>query len=520
MNIRYGILVADESVCRAHWRSIEQLQSIDDVACVAVIPAREQPALPFGTRSVSGLRPVDLLSSLPAVQRVDTASVEGLGLDFILNCTFLPPDPILLKAAAQGVWMFFYGNPARNGAWPPAWSEIEGGDSLTIIELRRLGESDALLGHCIVPTDRASYRANLQNALTAGIDLPNRAIRNLRAGRGNDLKEAASPAALPRPLRIAQKSRFQIRLATAWAMLQLRSMLFSEDWNVGIVEAPIASFLDPQFIPKIAWLPRQHGRARFVADPFAIPSAKGLTLLVEEFDNDRYQGFLSTIAWVPGGPVPPPRTILDERKHMSYPFPVEHDGDLFVIPETSSKREVALYRLDLSAGTCVRARLLISDFAGLDATVVHHDSMWWLFCTSKDELPECKLYLYYSDDLLGPWIPHGLNPVKCDARSSRPGGTPFVADGKLYRPAQDASNGYGGALTINLVTVLTRDQFEEQPIRSLGPIPGSPYPDGLHTLSAAGSRTLIDGKRLVFTPERISRRVLHKMRRIRETLLH
>ncbi len=40
-----------------------------------------------------------------------------------------------------------------------------------------------------------------------------------------------------------------------------------------------------------------------------------------------------------------------------------------------------------------------------------------------------------------PWVAHARNPVKTDARSARPGGTPFVVDGVLYRPGQDSMVG-------------------------------------------------------------------------------
>jgi len=111
-----------------------------------------------------------------------------------------------------------------------------------------------------------------------------------------------------------------------------------------------------------------------------------------------------------------------------------------------------------------------------------------------------------------------MNPVKCDVRSSRPGGTPFVHDGALYRPAQDSSKSYGGALTINRITSLSQDEFREEPRVHLEPFRDSPYPDGLHTLSAAGSITVLDGKRMAFLPRLSSRRLRHKLGRVARIL--
>jgi len=48
---------------------------------------------------------------------------------------------------------------------------------------------------------------------------------------------------------------------------------------------------------------------------------------------------------------------------------------------------------------------------------------------------------------------------------------------------------------INRVTRLTPDEFEEEVAAHLRPDPAGPCPDGLHTLSAVGGLTLVDGKR-------------------------
>ena len=47
----------------------------------------------------------------------------------------------------------------------------------------------------------------------------------------------------------------------------------SPQWNVGLVDAPIERFLDPDFAPSVRWLPRP-ARGEFVADPFGLPDRR------------------------------------------------------------------------------------------------------------------------------------------------------------------------------------------------------------------------------------------------------
>ena len=96
--------------------------------------------------------------------------------------------------------------------------------------------------------------------------------------------------------------------------------------------------------------------------------------------------------------------------------------------------------------------------------------------------------------MMGPWTPHAGNPVKTDVSSSRPGGNMFWHEGRIYRPAQDGSRCYGGALAINRIDVLNDLQFEETVVRRIEPDASWPYRDGIHTLSGWGDWCVVDAK--------------------------
>jgi hypothetical protein len=64
-----------------------------------------------------------------------------------------------------------------------------------------------------------------------------------------------------------------------------------------------------------------------------------------------------------------------------------------------------------------------------------------------------------------------------------------------WLPPPDGSRGYGEAVVINRIDVLTPEAYVETPVARIAPDPAGPYPHGLHTISAAGEWTLIDGKR-------------------------
>jgi hypothetical protein len=191
--------------------------------------------------------------------------------------------------------------------------------------------------------------------------------------------------------------------------------------------------------------------------------------------------------------------VLREDWHLSYPQTFASDGRIYCLPEQSQARRVALYRLDRASSALTGPVTLLEDVAGVDCTIFRHDDYWWILGCDNDDMDQVKLFGWFSERLEGPWCPHPLNPLKTDATGSRPAGPVFVEDGRLYRPAQDCSRTYGGAVVINEILELSPERFRERRVARVEPEPGGLYPDGVHTVAAIGGRTVIDAKRHEFS---------------------
>jgi hypothetical protein len=261
----------------------------------------------------------------------------------------------------------------------------------------------------------------------------------------------------------------------------------------------------------VRWLPTR-GSHRYLADPFGVAHDHGVTILAEDYDHGTGRGYIARIeADDPG----PPEPVIRMPEHMSYPYLFQYRGELYCIPESCERRQVRLYRADPSLSTWTPVAVLIDGFAAVDSTVFEHEGRFWLLCTDQDTCSWSALHVFHAPDLLGPWSPHAANPVKTDVRSSRPAGKPFVHDGALYRPAQDCSRTYGGAVAINRVLRLTPTEFAEEVVRVIEPDADGPFPDGLHTLAAAGNVTLIDGKRMIFVNDVFRREARRRVDKVK-----
>ncbi|MBA2176346.1 hypothetical protein H0266_15725 [Halobacillus locisalis] len=282
----------------------------------------------------------------------------------------------------------------------------------------------------------------------------------------------------------------------------LKKAFAYEYWNVGFSNQDLSSI--SQEGVSLRFL--KEGKHHYYADPFFYNDGENWRIIAEEMDHHEPNGFISEWVMRDGDEPTEYKRTLSQPHHMSYPYIVHHDGTTYCIPETSEAKSVVLYQW---SGHWKVVKTMLHDFAAVDATVTYYDDQWWMFCTkaSGGNSHNEELHVFYADDLLGDWKEHPLNPVKVDVRSSRSAGTPFVMEESLYRPSQDCSRTYGGAVVINRIVALSSEQFREEPAYRLEPDPLSDYPDGLHTVSFVNGVALMDGKRIEYHGKHLLRKI-------------
>jgi hypothetical protein len=396
------------------------------------------------------------------------------------------------------VWSFDHeGEGDLCGFW-----EIYRGCPVTTAALQQEGGEPgkcSILQKGAFKTETHSLVKTRDTVLLASADWPRLACLGIQHGTNNN--HGTRPAVVAPRQR--QPSLRQILLLQAGSLRHRVQRVFGTLfchplWNIGVVRAPIQAFLQPNGLPEVDWLPEPK-RGTFFADPFAAVASGRLAVLFEEFRFSDWRGRISCVEFTGTKPLAPTEAILEMPVHISYPFLLEHDGALYCIPETHEAGEVTLYRAVDFPTRWSRVATLLEGVAARDSTVFPYQGRWWLACTLSAEDANLKLYLWHAPELLGPWQPHVGNPVKTDIGSARPGGTPFVYEGFLYRPAQDCSTGYGARLVINRVLRLTPTEFQEEQAAVVNPPQGDRYPAGIHTLSGWGDITVVDGLRYTFS---------------------
>lgn len=476
-----------------------------------------------GTRHFRGVPSLDCVTELEGkfTERFlpdDTAAVRSHDLDFILRFGFNIIRGEILTVARFGVWSFHHGDEREIRGSPPGLWEIYLKKPVSGAILQRLTDTldgGVVLRRGLFGTVFYSHKQTVDRLYFGGVDWPAQVCRDIQGGRDQVFRSAPSPTSAPifrRPKNL-KASLFMARLLYQMIRIRVREAFWTPKWSVGLARAPIEQFLQsPAPSPSIR-IDAGH-RLRFFADPFGMIKNNELFILCEEFDHRERKGKLAAFR-VSGSQAVPLGRLLDSPYHLSYPFLFEWNGKHYCVPECSGSSEVKLFRATDGPVGWEQVAVLLRDISAVDSTLFHWNGLWWLACTRTDLSPNGNLVLYYAPEPLGPWKPHEQNPVKLDIRSSRPAGTPFVHKGELYRPAQDCSLSYGGGIVINRVLRLSPEEFEETEVARVTSTKDPYFSQGQHTLSSVGDFTLVDGYRLVFSPEyairKLARRALGRV---------
>jgi hypothetical protein len=231
---------------------------------------------------------------------------------------------------------------------------------------------------------------------------------------------------------------------------------------------------------------------RYYADPFVIFRDGAHHVFVEELPYATQKGIISLVSIDAHGNLSRATPVLECAHHLSYPQIIEHEGEIFMLPEASASGTLDLYKAERFPDRWVHAARLI-DAPLHDATLFRHEERFYITAGMQTlrSASYDALGIYSAPSLFGPWTPNPGNPLLADARFSRPAGDVYSADGSLWRPIQNGVRGYGAGLEIARVTALDATRFAQEPAASHAFSAGRSLL-GPHTLNWAEGIEVID----------------------------
>lgn len=311
--------------------------------------------------------------------------------------------------------------------------------------------------------DRGVFTASLDGVLSCAVALILKALREEPGCRD------AGDAFRIKPATFSSGAIFTAAAATFAAKIgRLLNKAARGDrvWAVGWRFDRSMSLLDRR---EAAFQVLSGGPSGYLADPFPFRHKGRDFIFVEQYLYAKRRGCIAVVPLDRDGRAGAPRIVLEEPHHLSYPFVFAHDGEIWMIPELGSARNVSLYRAVAFPDRWQREACLIEGIEVYDVTPLPHGNGFWFFVSPRSWKSSSWdiLDLYHADSLTGAWTPHATAPALIDARLSRPAGAFIRREGRLLRPVQDCSRGYGGAVTVCRVDAIDASTFAQTPVGRL-----------------------------------------------------
>ena len=409
----------------------------------------------------------------------------------------------ILDLPRFGIWSLHHGDDRINRDGPPGFWEMmlgwrETGATLRI--LRHEPDAGLVLARLRSSTLPWSLRDNASANHWGALRLIPRKLAELRSLGGDAFMagvEAANrdPTIYSRPLYATLGNRLFARLLLRKTMDKARQIWVNRFWRDQWIL--LYSFSPALSLSLGGYRRLQPPADRMWADPQAFERDGRYYIFFEEMLFATNRGHIAVIELDRDGKASEPRPVLERPYHLSYPFLFEHEGTLYMLPESGENRTVELYRCAEFPHRWEFVHNVMEGVQAYDATMLHRDGRWWLFTTlvetdgasSWDEL-----FVFSSDSPLSrEWTPHPRNPVVSDCRSARPAGPIFEHRGALFRPSQNSSGRYGRGFNFCRIDVLDGDSYREEIVSRALP----EWADDVvatHTFSRSGDLHVIDAQ--------------------------
>ena len=248
---------------------------------------------------------------------------------------------------------------------------------------------------------------------------------------------------------------FSVRTISKIQALISRLRKRSVNWSIGF--SSITDFPPPEHNEI-----RVANYGKFAADPFLCTVNSKMFVFFETLKNGKGEIECAEVTSQGMGEI---STALVENFHLSYPFILKFDGNIFMIPESSEKEEVRLYKSKAFPTEWTFEKTLMQDVLAADSILVQNHDGWHILTNLSSGMVKefgSELWHFTARDLYQEeWMPNLHNPISMDANVSRNAGS-YKIGSNLFRCNQvPGFSQYGYGVEINQILQLDETGYSE-----------------------------------------------------------
>lgn len=234
-------------------------------------------------------------------------------------------------------------------------------------------------------------------------------------------------------------------------MRPIKELFIEEFWEIAYRDIEQGTVFETNDFSNCHFI---HATKRYwYADPMLLKKNEDTYLFVEAYDNSNGKGSIAYSKLV-NGRFTKPKVIIEESFHLSYPYVFEYEGNTFIMPETSGDKCIQLYKATDFPEKWEKYERVLEIKNAVDTVFLDNRRLLTSILMNNYE-KTTRLQLI---DLKN----ETLSFCTEENQTSRGAGKLFKYNGKLIRPAQNATGGvYGKGLLFYEVTDMENYKEEE-----------------------------------------------------------
>ncbi|WP_204578429.1 glucosamine inositolphosphorylceramide transferase family protein, partial [Citrobacter cronae] len=273
----------------------------------------------------------------------------------------------------------------------------------------------------------------------------------------------------------------------------IKTFFYHESWDIMILKDHGSHLFPDNTLEILSKTTAQQLKKKytFQADPFIVEKADKLYVFYEAFSFRNSKGTLRCRV------LDRELTEIDDVKlegfddlrcHLSFPFLIHINDQLFMIPESSERKEVILFQSVEFPARWKKIKVLISDTELTDNVFLTINETCYLLSTTMDN----EIIIHSAENIFGEW--QRIAPsLKVSNHHHRGAGAPYLVDNKMYFLTQECTpETYGKSIYIKELVALNDTVFDESLIEKINS--SINHSDGVHTLNFSNNYIVYDSK--------------------------
>lgn len=271
----------------------------------------------------------------------------------------------------------------------------------------------------------------------------------------------------------------------------LYKLFYEKTWVIGYRELKDNKDL-PITEKKVQYKVKMPTCRYWYADPFIVEDQGKLFVFCEAMDLLCGKGRIG-VAEINDGEMSSFKIVNKLSCHTSYPCVFKYENEYYMIPETSHRLSIELYRAVSFPDKWILDTILMKNITAVDSTVISHNNQISLITYDNKSL---ILAFFNLNMELRRLEPLKIDYIEDPENRLRPAGSLLKINEHWIRPSQDCRKKYGEKIFFNKITDLFETAYKENSIGNLSinniSTDKSTRFTRAHTFNRAGNYEVID----------------------------